>query len=218
MPMMLEVDSVMHEFGTRTILSNVYLKCVPGDIIAILGRNGTGKSTLFKIIFGTLKADNSFIRINDKIYSKEAFHSKQIAYLPQFNFIPKDFSVEKAISLYIDDPSSLRNDPLIKIILNQQIKNLSGGELRYLEIMLILKSKVPFVILDEPFNGLAPIVVEKVRAEIIEVSKNKGIILTDHKYIDVHKVANRLMLLSNSYLKEIKKREELKPFGYYYDV
>lgn len=214
----LEVDSVMHDFGMRTILTNVYLKCAPGDIIGIFGRNGTGKSTLFKIIFGTLKADRSFIRINNKIYTKEPFHSQEIAYLPQFSFIPKDFSVEKAIYLYIKQPDTILNDSLIKGLLDIKIKNLSGGELRYLEIMLILKSRASFIILDEPFNGLAPIVVEKIRYEIIEASKNKGIILTDHKYIDVHKVANRLMLLKDCSLKEIKNKEQLKPFGYYYDV
>ena len=63
----LEIDSILKSFGERTILADVYLKCCRGDIIALFGRNGTGKSTLLNIIFGTLKADRKFIRIDGKV-------------------------------------------------------------------------------------------------------------------------------------------------------
>ena len=63
----LEIDSILKSFGERTILADVYLECCRGDIIALFGRNGTGKSTLLNIIFGTLKADRKFIRIDGKV-------------------------------------------------------------------------------------------------------------------------------------------------------
>ena len=71
----LEVDSVMKMYGETTILADVYLSCVPGDIIGLFGRNGTGKSTLLRIIFGSLKGDRSCIRINGKIQKKAAYRS-----------------------------------------------------------------------------------------------------------------------------------------------
>lgn len=79
----LEIDSILKSFGERTILADVYLKCFRGDIIALFGRNGTGKSTLLNIIFGTLKADRKFIRIDGKVIKGPAFRSGLLAYLPQ---------------------------------------------------------------------------------------------------------------------------------------
>ena len=74
----LEIDSILKSFGERTILADVYLKCCRGDIIALFGRNGTGKSTLLNIIFGTLKADRKFIRIDGKVIKGPAFRSESI--------------------------------------------------------------------------------------------------------------------------------------------
>lgn len=71
----LEVDSVIKMYGETTILADVYLSCVPGDIIGLFGRNGTGKSTLLRIIFGSLKGDRSCIRININNSSKVYHHS-----------------------------------------------------------------------------------------------------------------------------------------------
>lgn len=91
----LEVDSVQKSYNGNIILSDVYLKCETGDVIGILGRNGTGKSTLLKIIFGTLNAENKFIRIDGKVRKRAYNHPNEIVYLPQANFIPKNFSVSK---------------------------------------------------------------------------------------------------------------------------
>ena len=62
----LEVDSVILDFGMRRILQDVYLKCETGRITGLLGRNGTGKSSLMKIIFGKLRLSSSSVRLNNK--------------------------------------------------------------------------------------------------------------------------------------------------------
>lgn len=98
---LLEVDSIEKSYGYKIILSNVYLKCETGDIIGVLGRNGTGKSTLLKIIYGILPAEYKFVRINHQIRAKAYKHKNEIQYLPQDNFIPKNLKVSKAISLFI---------------------------------------------------------------------------------------------------------------------
>lgn len=89
-----------------------------------------------------------------------------------------------------------------------RIRDLSGGEIRYLEIKLILNSKTSFIILDEPFNGLSPLLVEAVVGWILEASKTKGVIVADHNIKAVHKVANRFMILHNCCLKEISDDKE----------
>ena len=66
----LEVDSVILNFGDKRILSNVYLKCSTAEIVGILGRNGSGKTTLLRIIFGELETTNKSIRINGKVINE----------------------------------------------------------------------------------------------------------------------------------------------------
>ena len=97
----LEIDSILKSFGERTILADVYLKCCRGDIIALFGRNGTGKSTLLNIIFGTLKADRKFIRIDGKVIKGPAFRSGLLAYLPQHPSFPSHLKVSRIAELCI---------------------------------------------------------------------------------------------------------------------
>lgn len=85
---------------------------------------------------------------------------------------------------------------------------------RYLEIKLILCYPAMYILLDEPFNGLSPIVCEAIRKQIHTVSQSKGIILTDHNFREVHKIANRICLLDQGYLREIQDKNELRPYGY----
>lgn len=213
----LEVDSVLKSFGDRTILADVYLCCRPGDIIALFGRNGTGKSTLMNIIFGTLKGDRSFIRINGQVINGPAFRTRLISYLPQHNFLPPYLTVSEAARLYIpeDQYKSFLSDRLLSNIRNAKIRETSTGEQRYLEIKLILYSSVPYIMLDEPFNGLSPILAEEIRIHIARSAETRGILLSDHNFREVHKIVNRILLLDQCYLKEIKTKEELIPFGYY---
>ena len=67
MSICLEADSILKSYGERTILSDIYLRCKPGDITALWGRNGSGKSTLLEIIFGTLKAEHAFVRVGGRV-------------------------------------------------------------------------------------------------------------------------------------------------------
>lgn len=213
----LEVDSVMKSFGDEDVLTDIYLSCKPGDRIGIFGWNGCGKSTLLKIIFGTLKGDRSFIRINGMVQKKQAYLSGQIAYLPQDNFLPPNLLVREAVQLYINEEkrNDFLNDMHLDYMLDSYIKELSGGEQRYLEIKLILFSRAPYILLDEPFNGLSPVSCESIRKCILEVSQMKGIILTDHNFREVHKIVNRILFLKEGYLREIKDVSELTPYGYY---
>jgi lipopolysaccharide export system ATP-binding protein len=216
MSSILEVDSVIKSFDRKQVLTDIYLKCSTGDILGMLGRNGVGKSTLLRIIFGTLHAERKFIRIDSKIYDKAYKVRNLLSFLPQFNFLPKSLTVEKVAELYIGtlaQPSFL-DDMLLTNIRKNKISSLSGGELRYLEIRLVLSTPSKFVFLDEPFNGSSPILIEKIKELIIAASRNKGIILTDHDYRNVLGVANRYCLIHDGGIKKVQGPEELGKWGY----
>jgi len=216
MQSLLEIDSVRKTFDTNVVLTDIYLKCETGDIIGMLGRNGSGKSTLLKILFGTLEADNKFIRIDGKIRDKPYKTINEICYLPQHSFIPGHLTVGKSIELYLgkNQLSDIIDDPILLVIKNNKISQISGGELRYLEIKLLLSLNSKFILLDEPFNGVSPIMIEKIKKLISENSKSKGIILTDHDYRNVLEIANRFCLIFDGGIKEIKDKSELVRWGY----
>ena len=212
----LEVDSVQKQYDGKIIVSDVYLKCETGDIIGVLGRNGSGKSTLLKIIFGIVAADFKFVRINGAVKSKTSTLLNQISYLAQDNFIPNSFSIKKTIALSIskDKVEEFYADEMIQSMLDKKIKHLSGGELRYLEIKLILHNESKFVLLDEPYNGLSPIMIDKINQLIIEKSISKGIIITDHNYENVIKVSTKLALMKEGKMFHLKNKSELVERSY----
>lgn len=216
MPNILEIDSVIKSFSGQQILTDIYLQCKTGDIVGILGRNGTGKSTLLKILFGVLPADNKFIRINGKVLDNPYLTKDELCYLPQHDFLPKHLTVKKVAQLYLpaNQVASFLDDSILYIVKNNKIGNLSGGELRYLEIKLLLHSPCKFLLLDEPFNGVSPIMIDVVKELIAQKSNEKGIILTDHDYRNVLDIANRYYVLFDGGMKAIKDKSELVKWGY----
>jgi len=212
----LEVDSIIKRYDNKLVVSDVYVKCETGNIIGLLGRNGSGKSTLLQIIFGIIGAETKFIRIDGFVKRHVNQLMKDISYLPQHNFIPENFSVRKAINLSIEKlkRNVFYEDNLIATFLDNKIGQLSGGELRYLEIKLILSNPSKFVLLDEPYNGLSPIMIEKINDLIIQNSKNKGIIITDHNYENVIRVSNQLILMKSGKTNHLKHKNELIEKGY----
>jgi ABC-type multidrug transport system ATPase subunit len=97
---------------------------------------------------------------------------------------------------------------------NHKVKMLSGGDRRIAELYLILNSDAEFCILDEPFSNIAPVYDDKIRSMISEQKANKGIIVTDHIYEEILRVADDLFLLSDGFTYQIHSRDDLVRLGY----
>ena len=187
-----------------------------GDIVGLLGRNGSGKSTLLKIIYGTLEAESKYIKIGQNIYDKIYKHKNLMNILPQNNFLPKYLKVKDVIELYYNNENInyFEKDKIMENIINTRIRNLSGGELRYFEFKLLINMESKYLLLDEPFSGVSPIMIEEIKSVIKEKSLNKGFIMTDHDYRNILSVSNRIFILFNGYLKEINNKLDLIKYGY----
>jgi ABC-type lipopolysaccharide export system ATPase subunit len=212
----LEIDSIQKNYGHKSVLSNVFLQCRTGEIIGILGRNGSGKSTLLQIVSGLISADFKRTTINKLLKNTNSKICQDISYLSQDNFIPKHFSVKTAIQLSIDKNNiqTFLEDNLINSIIDNKINQLSGGELRYLEIKLVLENNKKFALLDEPYNGLSPVAIEKINTLILQNKAKKGIIITDHNYKNVIEISTDLYLMKAGALSKIKTTEDLVFHGY----
>lgn len=210
------VDSLLKSFGTKVVLTDIWLQCLPGEIIGLLGRNGCGKSTLLKIIFGSMRADQQFVKADGKQLLRQTDRMNLISYLPQDGFLPPYIRVKTALKLFLqaDSRQTVSAFPDLIPLLQTRAGNLSHGERRLLEIILVLHHPGRYALLDEPFNGLSPIQKEKVTGLIRSAAEQKGIIITDHDYRQVKSVASRLLLMHDGGLRQIKSDEELKG-GFY---
>jgi ABC-type cobalamin/Fe3+-siderophores transport system ATPase subunit len=91
----LNVKSIVHSFGEKEILSDIKFTCKTGDVVGIFGKNGTGKSTLLKILFGTLRPSKSEFYLDNQIASSQIHLNNFIAYHHQEVFLPKKYNCKK---------------------------------------------------------------------------------------------------------------------------
>jgi ABC-type multidrug transport system ATPase subunit len=103
----LEFDSLYLEFGTHRILSSIYVKCTTGQIVGLLGRNGSGKSCLMQIVFGNLSAESKSVRYNGSALIGKYMSKNIIAYLPQFDLLPSFITFEQALKFYSVDKNKI---------------------------------------------------------------------------------------------------------------
>jgi lipopolysaccharide export system ATP-binding protein len=211
----LKIDSVQLAFDDRKILQDVYLECNQGEVIGLLGRNGSGKSSLLKIIFGTLTPSYKYVSIDGEFIQK-GYHKNRIAYLPQHNYLPRGIRISSLAAMLVDQKywNEFSILPIYKDHFHKKPEQLSGGELRQLEMLMILYSKADFILLDEPFTHVTPVQAEYFKGIIKEVSKTKGIIVTDHQYYNVLEISDKLILLNDGCTKHINNVDELVTYRY----
>ncbi|MEO6151057.1 MAG: ATP-binding cassette domain-containing protein [Mucilaginibacter sp.] len=211
----LRVDSVQLEFDNRKILQDIYLDCKIGEVVGLLGRNGCGKSSLLRIIFGSLLCSFRHVSI-DGSYIRKGYHNNRIAYLPQHNYLPSGIKIAKLARPMVDPVywDEFTDHPMYKLCHNKTIGELSGGQLRQLEILMIIYSRADFILLDEPFTHISPIEAHEFKEIIKRCAKTKGIIVTDHQYRNVLDVSDRIILITEGCTKPINVPDDLVKYNY----
>jgi len=211
----LEFDSLYLEFGMNRILSGIHMKCATGQILGLLGRNGSGKSCLMQIVFGTMPAASKSIRFNGSPLMGDYLEKRIIAYLPQSDLLPPFVTFTQALKLYgVDEQKIVTDFPEIADCLKRKSSKVSGGQRRLFEILIVLKSRHPFCVLDEPFSGLMPLHIERLKELIKEEKQRKGIIITDHKHRHIREIADKLYMLTNGATYQVNTEEQLLEYGY----
>lgn len=213
-PFKLEIDSAQCRFGYKNVLNSVYLSCQVGEVVGILGKNGAGKSVLLKMIFGTLKGQFKRITINGEII-RRGFASGKIGYLPQRRLLPSNSQVKFVVNMFTDKHREiLLENSYIKNHLNDRLNELSSGQARFIETLAVLYSDSPFILLDEPFTYLEPLLKLALLEEIEKIKTSKGIVVTDHSYRDILGVSDRIVLIHNGGNYHVNSEEDLVTHGY----
>src|SRR5690606_29515205 len=116
-------------------------------------------------------------------------------YLPQDNFLPNNVSIKRLIHLFLpkENRELLLENKYIQPLLGKMNQDLSGGERRIVEVLLLFHSEAEFILLDEPFNGISPLVRDYIVDCIKEMKSSKGIIITDHDYERVLNISDSIV-------------------------
>ncbi|MCY1519936.1 Lipopolysaccharide export system ATP-binding protein LptB [compost metagenome] len=185
-----------------------------GEVLGLLGGNGAGKSTLLKIIFGSLTAKNSHLKVDGKFIAQGRL-LPQIAYLPQGDFIPQHLKVKVLVRLYTQlYREELLKVPIISLNLEERFENLSGGNKRLLACLLVIYSDAKYILLDEPFSQVAPLIVEELKTHIQQFKLLKGFVVSDHLYEHIIDSSSRMVLIHQGSNYTMVNEENLRLYGY----
>ncbi|SDH33095.1 ABC-type multidrug transport system, ATPase component [Dyadobacter soli] len=213
----LEADSMWLEYEGRKILQNIYIKLQTGHITGLLGRNGTGKSSLMQMIFGTLRGQSQSVRVSGDYFAYPYQQPRLISYLPQQAFLPPNLRVNDVCKLYeVDFAALCRHFESLEQYGRTRIGDLSTGNRRLVATLLVLLMPVAFTLLDEPFAALSPINIEQMSKVITEQRARKGILISDHAYEQVLGLADETYLIVPVGRSILLKNTlaELEEFGY----
>ncbi len=199
---MIKIEHLNKKFGKLEVLKDLELTIKKGTINAILGPNGSGKTTLIKCMLGMVIPDNGSISIDGKTIKNDWKYRDEIDYMPQIANFPPNLKVREIIAMLKDIRNrEARDAELIEYFelspyLNKQLRNLSGGTMQKVNIVLAFMFDNPLLILDEPTSGLDPVALLRLKKLIAEeVKKGKTILFTTHIIRLVEDLAEDIVFL-----------------------
>ena len=225
--MLLKVEGVNTYYGLSHALQNISLRVAQGEIVALLGRNGMGKSTTLKSIMGLLKPKSGSIVFKGREISGLPPYKvarEGIGYVPEERRIFPELSVLDNLQIGVKGGKTAENSngtkwnverifqhfPKLKERTNSKGRFLSGGEQQMLTIGRALMGNPELLLVDEPSEGLAPIMVQEVRDILAEINKaGVSILLVEHNFKVAMSLANRVYLMGKAHVGFSGTKEEL---------
>ena len=208
---LLETKGLAKSYDGRQVVKGVDITVKRGEIVGLLGPNGAGKTTTFYMIVGIVPPNSGTIVFDNHEITNLPIHQRArfgIGYLAQEASIFRKLTVEENISAILETLSlsrterkrrlaSLLEELNIAHLAKHKAFTLSGGERRRLEITRALVTNPSFILLDEPFSGIDPIVVNEAQEIIKELkAKGLGILLTDHNVRETLAITDRAYLIA----------------------
>jgi len=209
---MLSVQHLVKSLGGRRVIEDVTLEVSRGEIVGLLGRNGAGKSTSFKMLTGLIVPDSGRIELDGSEITFLPFYERArrgISYLPQDTFVPRGLSVEANLNMVLEvrEPSAKVRKVITETLLEQfhltdlrhnPVGTLSGGQRRRCEIAITLACEPAFALLDEPFARVDPQAIEEIAALVRHLTeRNIGVLITDHNARELLNMVDRSYVIES---------------------
>ena len=195
------LDHVTKNYGHEVALMDVSLNIQPGRIIGLLGPNGSGKTTIIKLINGLLQPSLGNIYIHGQLPSPAS--KKVVSYLPDTTYLSENIKISDAISYFQDFYSDfnvqrayqLLND--LHLHPNQKLNSLSKGNKEKVQLILVMSREADLYVLDEPIGGVDPAARDYILRTIIQNRRpNSSVLISTHLIADIEQVLDEAIFIN----------------------
>ncbi len=212
---LLEIKNLYKNYGEKQVLNNITLTVPRGKIIGLLGKNGTGKTTLIKLINGLLTpTEGEIVFEGEKIGPQSKLN---IAYLPERTYLDKSMTINETLKFFKEFYSNFdidkAKDLLKKLDLdeNQKIIKMSKGMQEKVQLVLVMSRKADLYILDEPLGGVDPATRDYILDTILtNFNEGASIIISTHLISDIERILDEVIFIDKGEIKLISDADELR--------
>lgn len=202
-------------FGEKQILKNINLTIPHGKIIGLLGKNGTGKSTLIKLINDLLTISSGQILINGEPIGVES--KKIISYLPERSYLDKSMTVEKTVKYFEEFYDNFDSNKAYKLLedlgldINQKLAKMSKGMQEKVQLVLVMSRKADLYILDEPLGGVDPATRDYILDTILtNFNDGASVIISTHLISDIERILDNVIFIDKGEIILTAEADELR--------
>ena len=202
---LLKLEGVSSGYGGGTVLDELDLVVNPGEVVALLGRNGVGKTTLLRTVTGTVPLTAGRITLDGSDISRsrpDEINRLGISLVPEGRRLFPNLTVQENLKLAARAGGASQEEicdlfPKLAGLMRSRAENLSGGERQMVAISRALMVPSRLILLDEPFEGLAPAIVQEVREAVAKLTTRVSLIIVEHHAESVLAMADRAYVLVN---------------------
>jgi ABC-type branched-subunit amino acid transport system ATPase component len=204
-PTLLSLESLSGGYGGGRVLDGINLIVRQNEVVALLGRNGVGKTTLLRAVMGMLDLSGGHVRLADRDITRmrpNQVNRAGISMVPEGRRLFPNLTVQENLLLAARSGGASIADvyalfPKLKILARSRAENLSGGERQMVAIARALMVPSKVILLDEPFEGLAPAVVNEVMDAVVKLRSHASLVIVEHNAESVLAIADRAYVLVN---------------------
>ncbi|MEJ7831061.1 MAG: ABC transporter ATP-binding protein [Segetibacter sp.] len=216
---MIIATNVTKKFGKLIALDSLNVSCNKGESIALIGPNGSGKTTFIKCLLGMVVPDSGFITFNKHNIKHDWKYRSQIGYMPQIGRFPDNMTIAQVVDMMKDIRKPFNktfDDELVTSfgldkVMDKRMRTLSGGTRQKVGASLAFMFNPDVLILDEPTAGLDPVATEVLKEKIRkERLLGKLIMITSHVLSDLDEIISQVMYMQEGKLMFHKTFEQLK--------
>lgn len=212
---LLECKHLCKEFDNKQILKDINLKIPRGKIIGLLGKNGTGKTTLIKLMNDLLTPSSGEILINGE---KPGVKSKEIiAYLPERTYLDRAMTIKQAIKYFEEFYKNFDREKAIKLLkdldldIDKKISKMSKGMQEKLQLILVMSRSAELYILDEPLGGVDPATRDYILDTILSnFNEGASVIISTHLIADIERILDEVIFMDKGEIIVTSSADELR--------